>query len=184
MGFPCGSAGKESTCSGRPGFNPWVGKIPWRRERLPIPVLWFGEFRGLYSSWGRKESDTTEQLSLHFHFHRGLWRFIERREAFRLGKWERVGGDGHRQTQADMTSKSKHEKRGYPGEAGEWFKKNKDRKHDSCSWNGEEPSLVGGYTCWTNRRSQTGTVEWWCLIVKILEFLVQKFIVHFGGKRK
>ena len=46
MGFPCGSAGKESTCSGRPGFNPWVGKIPWRRERLPIPVLWFGTGEG------------------------------------------------------------------------------------------------------------------------------------------
>ena len=26
-GFPYGSAGKESTCR-RPGFNPWVGKIP------------------------------------------------------------------------------------------------------------------------------------------------------------
>ena len=25
---------------GRPGFNPWVGKIPWRRERLATPVLW------------------------------------------------------------------------------------------------------------------------------------------------
>ena len=24
---------------GRPGFNPWVGKIPWRRDRLPIPVF-------------------------------------------------------------------------------------------------------------------------------------------------
>ena len=23
----------------RPGFDPWVGKIPWRRERLPIPVF-------------------------------------------------------------------------------------------------------------------------------------------------
>ena len=32
-GFPCGSAGKESACY---GFNPWVGKIPWRRERLPL----------------------------------------------------------------------------------------------------------------------------------------------------
>ena len=29
------------------GFNPWVGKIPWRRERLPTPVFWPGEFRGL-----------------------------------------------------------------------------------------------------------------------------------------
>ena len=36
LGFPCGSAGKESACNaGRPGFDPWVGKIPWRRERLP-----------------------------------------------------------------------------------------------------------------------------------------------------
>ena len=24
---------------GRPGFDPWVGKIPWRREWLPSPVL-------------------------------------------------------------------------------------------------------------------------------------------------
>ena len=39
----------------RPGFNPWVGKIPWRRERLPTPVFWSGEFHGLYSPWGHKE---------------------------------------------------------------------------------------------------------------------------------
>ena len=32
---------------GRPGFDPWVGKIPWRRERLPTPVFWPGEFHGL-----------------------------------------------------------------------------------------------------------------------------------------
>ena len=36
----------------------------WRRERLPTPVFWPGEFHGLYSPWGRKELDTTEQLSL------------------------------------------------------------------------------------------------------------------------
>ena len=29
------------------GFDPWVGKIPWRREWLPIPVFWPGEFHGL-----------------------------------------------------------------------------------------------------------------------------------------
>ena len=29
---------------GRPGFDPWVGMKPWRRERLPIPVCWPGEF--------------------------------------------------------------------------------------------------------------------------------------------
>ena len=49
---------------GRPGFNPWVGNIPWRRERLPTPIFWPGEFHGLYNPWGRKESDTTEWLSL------------------------------------------------------------------------------------------------------------------------
>ena len=36
-----------------------------RRERLPTPVFWPGEFHGLYSPWGRKVSDTTEHLSLH-----------------------------------------------------------------------------------------------------------------------
>ena len=32
-------------------------------ERLPTPVFWPGEFHALYSPWGCKESDTTEQLS-------------------------------------------------------------------------------------------------------------------------
>ena len=48
----------------KPGFDPWVGKIPWRRKRLPMPVFWPREFHGLYGPWGRKESDTTEWLSL------------------------------------------------------------------------------------------------------------------------
>ena len=33
----------------RPGFDPWVGKILWGREKLPTPVFWPGEFHGLYS---------------------------------------------------------------------------------------------------------------------------------------
>ena len=37
-----------------------VGKIPWRRERLPTLVFWSGEFQGPSSSWGHKESDMTE----------------------------------------------------------------------------------------------------------------------------
>ena len=40
-------------------WETWVGKIPWRRERLSTPVFWPGEFHGLYSPWGRKESDAT-----------------------------------------------------------------------------------------------------------------------------
>ena len=49
--------------NGRPAFDPWVGKIPWRKERPPTLVFWPGEFPGLYSPWGCKESDTTEGLS-------------------------------------------------------------------------------------------------------------------------
>ena len=32
---------KKKTClqCKRPGFNPWVGKLPWKRERLPTPVF-------------------------------------------------------------------------------------------------------------------------------------------------
>ena len=41
-----------------------VGKIPWRRERLPTPIFWPREFHGLYSSCCRKTSDTTERLPL------------------------------------------------------------------------------------------------------------------------
>ena len=53
---------------GRPGFNPWVGKIPWRWEWLPNPVFLPREFHGErslggYSPWGHKESDT-EWLTL------------------------------------------------------------------------------------------------------------------------
>ena len=46
--------------------NPWVGKIPWRRERLPTLVFWPGEFHGLYCPWGCRELDTTERFSLSF----------------------------------------------------------------------------------------------------------------------
>ena len=50
-------------------FSPWVGKIPWRREWQPTPVLLPGESYGQrslagYSPWGCKQSDTTERLTL------------------------------------------------------------------------------------------------------------------------
>ena len=35
-GFPGGSDGKESASDGGDRFDPWVGKIPWRREWLPL----------------------------------------------------------------------------------------------------------------------------------------------------
>ena len=34
----------------RPGFDLWVGKILWRRESLPTPVFWLGEFHELYTT--------------------------------------------------------------------------------------------------------------------------------------
>ena len=68
IGFPGGSDGKESAC-GRPRFDPWVGKIPWRKEWISTPVFLPGECHGQrslvgYSPKSRKESDMTEQLTL------------------------------------------------------------------------------------------------------------------------
>ena len=53
---------------GRPGFDPWVRKIPWRRAWQPTPVFLPGETSGQrslagYSPRGCKESDTIEWLS-------------------------------------------------------------------------------------------------------------------------
>ena len=49
-------SGKEPTCQcRRSGFNPWAGKIPWRRAQLPTPVFlpgdstWIEEPGGLQS---------------------------------------------------------------------------------------------------------------------------------------
>ena len=50
-------------------FDPWVGKIPWRRILQPTPVFLPGESHGQrslvgYSPWGLKRSDITE-VTLH-----------------------------------------------------------------------------------------------------------------------
>ena len=49
-------------------WETWVQSLGWKdpleKERLPTPVFWPGEFQGLNSPWGRKESDMTERLSL------------------------------------------------------------------------------------------------------------------------
>ena len=51
-------------------FDPWVGKVPWRRKWQPTPVFLPGKSHGQksltgYGPWGRKESDITERLSTH-----------------------------------------------------------------------------------------------------------------------
>ena len=55
----------------RPGFDPWLGKIPWRREWPPTPVFLPGEFYGQrrlagYCPWGggHKKLDTLSNFHL------------------------------------------------------------------------------------------------------------------------
>ena len=69
MGFPRGSSGKESACQHRrlkrSWFDPWVGKIPWRREWQHTPLFLPGESHGQRSLAGPKESGMTERDSTH-----------------------------------------------------------------------------------------------------------------------
>ena len=66
-------SGKELACQcRRHRFDPWIGKIPWRREWQPTPAFVPGKFhrqRSLadYSPWGCKELDTTEYTHTHTH---------------------------------------------------------------------------------------------------------------------
>ena len=48
---------------------------PPEKERLLTPVFWPGEFHGLYSPWGCKESDMTEQLSWYLSYSIEYWAF-------------------------------------------------------------------------------------------------------------
>ena len=69
LGFPCGSAGKESTCNaGYLGSTPELGRSPGEGKGYPL------QYSGLENSMdctihgGHKESDTTEQLAISFTF--------------------------------------------------------------------------------------------------------------------
>ena len=64
LGFPCGSAVKESTCNaGNCGWSlGW--EDPLEKGKATTPVFWPGEFYGLYRLWGWKESDTTGLILL------------------------------------------------------------------------------------------------------------------------
>ena len=68
-GVPGGTSVEKPICQcrrhERPGFDPWVGKIPWRRAWQPTPVLLPGKSHGQrslagYSPQGCKELDMTE----------------------------------------------------------------------------------------------------------------------------
>ena len=63
LGFPCGSAGKESVCNaGDLGSVRGLGRSSGEGKGYAL------QYSGLensmdYCPWGRKEADTTEQLS-------------------------------------------------------------------------------------------------------------------------
>ena len=59
QGFPGGSDDKDCVQGRRPTFDPWVGKIPWRRNWQPTPVSLPGESHGernlgYCSQWGHR----------------------------------------------------------------------------------------------------------------------------------
>ena len=62
-------SGKDFTCQcQRQRFDPWVGKIPWRRKWQSTPLVLPGKSHGQanlagYSPWDHKEMDMTEQLN-------------------------------------------------------------------------------------------------------------------------
>ena len=75
--FPGGSAVKIWLLCRRQGFDPWVGKMPWRRAWQPTPVFLPGESHGQEERGGLQslgpqrvrtvhrvaESDTTERVN-------------------------------------------------------------------------------------------------------------------------
>ena len=87
--FLANTRGKEPACQcrrhKRPGFNPWVGTIPWRRAQQPTVFL-PGESCGQrslvgYSPWGHKESDMTE-VTQYTRVHKAIYCFSLRMTCF------------------------------------------------------------------------------------------------------
>ena len=66
MGFPGDSVIKNPPANAEVGSILELGRSPGEGNGYPTPVFWPGKLHGRYSPWGRKESDTTGRLSLHF----------------------------------------------------------------------------------------------------------------------
>ena len=84
IGLPGSTSHQEPACQCERGrFDPWVGKIPWRRAWQPILVFLPGKFHGQrslrsYSPWGCKELDTTEATAC-MHVYKELY-FLSRKK--------------------------------------------------------------------------------------------------------
>ena len=106
FGLPGRHGGKEFTCQCRRcrrcRFDPWVGKIPWRRKWQPTPAFLPGKSHGQWSlvgyivhgvakSWIRQSNWTCTHVK-NDHNLGGWWR---QRDMRRLGKEnEKEGGSG------------------------------------------------------------------------------------------
>ena len=65
MGFPCGSAGKESACNaGDLDLIPELGRSPGEGNGSPLQYSGLENSMDYISPWGLKESNRTEKLSL------------------------------------------------------------------------------------------------------------------------
>ena len=70
-GFPGGTSRKDLPANAgdmRSRFNPWVGKIPWRRAQQPSILAWripWTEEPGSLQSIGLKRVSQLKQLSTH-----------------------------------------------------------------------------------------------------------------------
>ena len=65
LGFPCGSAGKESAHNARDlGSVLGLGTSPGEGNSYPLQYSGLENSMDLYHPWGHKELDTTERLSL------------------------------------------------------------------------------------------------------------------------
>ena len=81
QGIPGGATGKEPTCQcrrQRRRFDPWVGKIPWKRAWQPTPVFLPGESHGQrslagYSPWVAKSQIWLKGLSTYSRHFLPLW---------------------------------------------------------------------------------------------------------------
>ena len=92
LSLPGGASDKESTCQHRKckrcQFDPWVGKILWRRKWQPAPVFFPVKFCGQrslvsYSPWGSKEPGMTKQT----HIHNMTYPFLRIRMKYAIYKW-------------------------------------------------------------------------------------------------
>ena len=98
MELPCQLSGKESTWQCRRyGFDPWVGKIPWKRKWQPTPVFLPGKSHGQWSLagcslWGYKELNTTYLVNNNKIYHRGQTGYLESKEKDSVNrKFLRIG---------------------------------------------------------------------------------------------